>query len=537
MVVGSGLAGLAAARKLALLGHPVLILERGRAAGGHLLPFKRGGRLFEVGVHYVADCGPGSLWQSAWASLGVQHLPCTALADPFERLSVTQESSLDAWPDLRQYSHELGNHLELLRRTLPQHLEAIKKLARDFEIIWSFAQQLRFPIETANALGYLARHGLRKPAEACRLVRLATLTVHDYFLHELGFPESALDFFALHHLLIGCSPREMDTLRYLLIQRYYFAGASSVDGGGQAMIEALSHPKVNTLCSCEVVHIRDDAQADNRAQPKGSLAKRPRYSVEAWDLERQVMRTFHCAHVIWTPDPRQLLRVCRFELPWVLRLRLARARNPHALVVGYFGLDHMPAEFGIDTANYWLLGQLSSMAGYETDDLLELARQGSVFVSPGRDVKQAADKAQPAEGVIQAMFLVPPEASPWGGTKPTDYRVSERNGGFRRHYLSLKSQLLDILTERLQHTFPAVTGHITWQELGTPLTHHRYLNSDSLGGYGFASTRADLLWARPSFRSGRKGLYLAGAHTRPSHGLLTALLSGLGVAEHVAKSG
>jgi phytoene dehydrogenase-like protein len=100
--------------------------------------------------------------------------------------------------------------------------------------------------------------------------------------------------------------------------------------------------------------------------------------------------------------------------------------------------------------------------------------------------------------------------------------------------LRIKKEVLEILTTRLTHAFPILGNEIVWRELGTPLTHHRFLNSSSLGGYGFASTVEDLIWSRPNYQSGRAGLYLAGAFTLPSHGIVTALLSGVGVGRHIA---
>jgi phytoene dehydrogenase-like protein len=76
-------------------------------------------------------------------------------------------------------------------------------------------------------------------------------------------------------------------------------------------------------------------------------------------------------------------------------------------------------------------------------------------------------------------------------------------------------------------------GELSWSELGTPLTHHRYLATSTLGGYGYEASVSDVLWGRPGWKSGRPGLYLAGAFTRPSHGILTSLLNGVGVGERV----
>ena len=59
IVVGSGLGGLTAAAYLAANGKRTLVLEHHYVAGGNSHVFRRK-RMFEfdVGVHYLGDCGP-----------------------------------------------------------------------------------------------------------------------------------------------------------------------------------------------------------------------------------------------------------------------------------------------------------------------------------------------------------------------------------------------------------------------------------------------------------------------------------------------
>ena len=65
IVIGSGLGGLACAAYLCASGRRTLVLEAHYVAGGNSQVFRReiGGRAFEfdVGVHYVGECGPDGL--------------------------------------------------------------------------------------------------------------------------------------------------------------------------------------------------------------------------------------------------------------------------------------------------------------------------------------------------------------------------------------------------------------------------------------------------------------------------------------------
>ncbi len=75
VVVGSGPGGLTTAACLGSAGKRVLVLERHDVAGGNTQVFRRhhGDDWFEfdVGVHYIGECGPGGLFTNVFNALGV----------------------------------------------------------------------------------------------------------------------------------------------------------------------------------------------------------------------------------------------------------------------------------------------------------------------------------------------------------------------------------------------------------------------------------------------------------------------------------
>jgi phytoene dehydrogenase-like protein len=78
VVVGAGLGGLTAAAYLATNGLRTLVLEHHYVAGGNAHVFRRkalqGERAFEfdVGVHYVGDCGPDGLIPTILRGAGLE---------------------------------------------------------------------------------------------------------------------------------------------------------------------------------------------------------------------------------------------------------------------------------------------------------------------------------------------------------------------------------------------------------------------------------------------------------------------------------
>lgn len=58
VVIGAGVAGLACARRLALAGVPVVVLDKGRGIGGRVATRRAGGLQFDHGAQYVTAQGP-----------------------------------------------------------------------------------------------------------------------------------------------------------------------------------------------------------------------------------------------------------------------------------------------------------------------------------------------------------------------------------------------------------------------------------------------------------------------------------------------
>ncbi|NBO38189.1 NAD(P)/FAD-dependent oxidoreductase [bacterium] len=516
VVFGSGLAGLSCSRRLAVRGKKVIVLEKAKELGGHLLPFERGGVVFEVGLHYIADTHPGSHFSAAVAKLNVE-FEQIFLDNEFETL-VFEGGGRSAKEQI-SYSRPTTRFIADLKFRFPQFTLSIERYFQTLELVWGLARQLKFPVAVKDVLAtfWKSEHKLL-------LARLATQTLGEY-LDELGIFGQLREILVVHHLLIGVPPSKVSALTHMTVQRYYFEAASFVRGGGRAMIEALKHVDVDYLVGV-------DAQFE-RVFDVEFARQGIRYRVWTGDGQE-----FYAKSIVWTPDPRLLAAGnTTVSLPSLVREKMRRAEAPHALVVGYFATRKPLQDYGFSNRNYWLMGNLDSEQCYLESDPQQLAQSAPLYLSMGSlrdpDAVQSGHKLA-AKGVFQAMFLCPPESAPWGGSDADAYRVPESKGGFGRAYRMTKEQVLKTLTQRIVTQWPQLQGELQWTELGTPLTHRRYLNSLTLNGYGYAATVSDLLWKRPGAWTGEDGLYLCGAHVRPSHGIVTALLNGVGLADCLA---
>lgn len=93
VVVGAGIAGIACARQLVAGGHDVVVLDRGRRAGGRMARWTRDDRAIDVGAGYFTVRDPDfAAVADAWAARGLAH-PWTDTFAVAEAARTRRESS------------------------------------------------------------------------------------------------------------------------------------------------------------------------------------------------------------------------------------------------------------------------------------------------------------------------------------------------------------------------------------------------------------------------------------------------------------
>ena len=109
----------------------------------------------------------------------------------------------------------------------------------------------------------------------------------------------------------------------------------------------------------------------------------------------------------------------------------------------------------------------------------------------------------------------------WEGLSPGDYQNKKEADAAQ-------------LIQRLEAIFPALSGGLDYQEIGTPRTHRRFLSRDQ-GSYGpIPRRKLPGLLGMPFNRTAISGLYCVGDSTFPGQGLNAVAFSGFACSHRIA---
>lgn len=497
VVVGSGPGGLTAAACLAATGRRVLVVEQHDLAGGNAQVFRRhhdGAEYeFDVGIHYIGDCGPGGLFPSIFGALGVGDRMAFRPLDP------------DGFDTLRYPDVELR---------VPADWDAYHD-----RLIEAFPDD-RAALETCISV----LRGVAEESRARMIPGVETPT-HDRWafrtLAEL-FAESELSPKAqavLDHWsgLYGGGPRQTAVAMHAAIIDHYMRGAYYPEGGGQVIparliqvVEAFGG-EVRTLCPVREIVVRD-RRAEGVVLEDGTSIDAPLVISNA-DHARTVTSLVDRSQ--WDPA----------TLDWV-----EQATMTVGLVCVYVVVD---VEFDGPNTNYFVFST------YDTDDLYDRLDAGG---TGGEDemfayIAMASRKdpgnehlCPPGHTNLQIMTLTPRGYEYWGVEEgPTEGGSYRRNAAYRAR----KQAVTDHLIATAETVLGPFRDHIVHVETATPLSQERYTRSTGGTSYGYVHSPEQTGQNRPQHRTEIDGLWVVGANTASGHGIAGTMVGGVSCAGEI----
>lgn len=511
-IVGAGLGGLTAGAYLAQAGLRVAIFDHHYVAGGCATQFQRGPSdqryRFDVGLHYIGDCGPDGAIPSMLADVGahVDFVPMDQ--DGFDTL-VFPDFQFRIPANLELYRERLVAQFPSERRGIDRYV----RLVREVGAIGRSIQRADGRITARVGLEVLLRGRLLATNQNATIGEFLDTCTHNPHLRAIMLGQSG-DY--------GLPPSKVSALLHCGLADHYFQGAFYPSGGGQVIADRLAE---TIEAAGGSIHLRHGI---SRIIVEGGRAvgvrTEPRHG-ESHEVRAQV--------VLSNAD----LRATALELlapedaPQEWRTKVERYEMAAAIFITFLGVKADLASLGMKRTNYW---------DFDTYDMEEVYRlpqspgdmrvHAAYITSASLKEPGSTHHAPPGVQSAEIMTLLPGDARFWGTT-----HGSATGWGYKRDqdYAGLKQRIEDTLIARFDALFPGVADAIVFRESATPLTHTRFTRAAFGTGYGIAATPAQFNKGRPGYRSPVQGLYLCGASTRAGHGIVGAMLSGRSAARRI----
>jgi phytoene desaturase len=510
VVVGAGPGGLVTSALLSRAGKRVLLLDGHYVAGGNATLFRRKDYEFDIGIHYLGDCGPGGLIPTILHACGVDGIRFRPMDPDFEQVT---------FPDLEfSIPRDKAEFEKRLVALFPEERRGIRRYIKLLDQT-DLVQRAGLSGSKFKALAALLR---------CPLVlRYANKTFGEFL-------DSCIDNVKLKAVLSSqhgtytVAPGRVSAMLHAGVQNHYFVnGGWFPEGGGQRISDCLAE-SIETnggriLLTSRVGRIRvvdgrvEGVTFDNKHL--GTVDVNAPVVVSNADLKRTVRDLVGTEHF---PEG-YAGRVERFEMAL-------------PLFVVYLGLDIPASELPYGNVNRWVYD------GYDFDADYEMMRNSRMPDKPFVYIATTSKKdpnndslAPPNHTNLQVMSACPSTAEFWGITDESQifdgsYEASEQYG-------YMKEKIAARMLEQAEKAIPGLSEHIVFKEAATPLTHTRYTRSSEGTSYGIAATPGQFLNNRPSSSTPIEGLFLAGASMRNGHGIAGSMLSGVFAADAVLRDG
>ena len=488
IVIGTGIGGLSAGLSLARGGHSVLLVEAAKQFGGMLNPFMRRKYHFDVGVHYVGECGPGQSMRKALDILGLEDLEFREI-DPdcidryvFDGYEAKLVKGHDRWADY-------------LCSEFPKHSDKIRRF-----------------IDFMQAIGDVQRILVRGPSLSNIKAPVRWLPT---VLRTLNAPFSdVLEHFFDDQLLrnvfagpggdIGLPPSRGSAVISIMVLNHFLAGGYYPLGGSGAMRDA--YVKALKERGAELVK--------NQLVTTIKVLGDSRFAVETAKGERYESRS-----VVSNVDAHHTVEMIEGAKPSRSVSRKAKGFRPSlgAFCV-FLGTDIDLSKTGVTDTNIWHYGSNDIDAGYVDAYEGKLAEKPFFFLTAPTLKDPKTVRAPKGHHTLEMITFVP--AGPF---KPWFDKPAMKRGPI---YDALKNEYAERLIDGAEQYVPGLRDHIKVKEVSTPATVWTYVRGREGGIYGPEHSADQMLHHRLTPKTGIPGLYFAGASVIGA-GVQTCLLSGI----------
>ena len=151
VIIGSGLGGLLCGLILSKEGKSVCILEKHHQLGGNLQTFKRDGKIFDTGIHYIGGLNKGQNLHKYFKYFG--------LLDKLnlERLDINSFDKIGFKGKEYSFAQDFDNYIDSLLKYFPSEKKALIEYKKKIKEVCSHfpLYNIETPIDTSSEQQYL----------------------------------------------------------------------------------------------------------------------------------------------------------------------------------------------------------------------------------------------------------------------------------------------------------------------------------------------------------------------------------------------
>jgi len=489
VVIGAGNGGLTAAAKLAQEGLNVLLLERHNIPGGAATSFCRGRFEFEVALHQLSGLGtpekPGLL-RLQLDKLGVMEdlefveisdLYHVATSDGFRiTLKTDRDETIAVLKD--QFSHE--------KDAIQRYFDLMASFAND--MIGAFIFRDSEP--SRDKYPNLYQYALRNSNE---------------ILDEYFFDPLLKAVLAAYWGYIGVPPTRL-AFAYLamIFFQYMEFKPYHVKGGSQAISNAILNKFFDhggtARFNCGAKKILTGA-----GQIKGVIT----------DDDNEIATEYIVSNI--SPIATYSHLMDPGQIPIDVSTEMKSRNLSTSAFTMFIGFDCEPHQLGITESTNFLI-QSTDISNGILDRMNRLDIKDEPMVLSCYDV---SDPGFSPAGTCQANVVTLKYGEPWLRIPP-------------RQYHDVKFRCADAMLKRVYEIYPEAKNHVEEVEVGTPLTHMRYLGHPLGAIYGYEMLTKDALFFQPGRQSPIHGLSFAGGWAG-DNGFEPTLRSGISAAKSIIR--
>ncbi len=497
IVIGSGAGGLTAGVALAQAGLQVLVCEQHEVPGGWTHSFTLGGYRFSPGVHYLGALGPGESLREIYEGLGVSAdmAFCELNPDGYDHFFLGEEKF--DFPKGRE------NLIERLKTRFPNQVKGIDGYFNTLADIEEKLQNLGQFTKVENVLKTVA--SLPSILKWYRWTGQELINEHitDPLLQGILAGQSGDN---------GLPPSQASAFMQAGITSHYLDGGYYPLGGSyiipRAFTRALERAGGEIMLKTKVAKILIDGK------------KVIGVKLENGDEIR-------AKNIISNADPEVTFgqMIGRDYLSNKLLNKVNRVRYSVSSLSLFFAVDMDLRAAGLDSGNNWF---------YENENVNELYRLG---------LTDHAIRAETPPMMFLTVTTLKDPSKMHNGQHTCEAFTFVSYDAFKEYqhpvpgkrmpgYQGMKEDIAWRMFKGLEKRIPGISNHVTFWDLGTPLTNEYYLNANRGNLYGIEKSVSQVGPGAFSTRTEFEGLYLCGASTL-SHGVAGVTSSGLAAARTI----